>query len=750
MFTVTGGAGHGLMPGLQNLVMSGRPGSQGGRGHSRTVASSVSWAEAARRLQGLTPAEIAVLSSQSAQLLSQLMWNRQTRASPATWEALVSSAIAALARPAQQPRHPTILNSSGLLMPASPLLLNVRGFKTRIRNSGGSSGFSAFNRKKDGSGEGETEDERFREVLNKLNISPGEKEKVHVALLSYAVGAQGETGDKGTGKGKEAPKGGFFNTGGAGVMRRGDTYLFRICNVIIIAGALFALSQLFGMSLFGRMSRVANEIAPEDIEVTFEDVKGCDEAKQELQEVVEFLMNPEKFSALGGKLPKGCLLVGPPGTGKTLLARAVAGQAGVPFFYASGSEFDEVLVGQGARRVRDLFKAAKERAPCVIFLDEIDSVGSKRSSSELHPYANQTINQLLSEMDGFVSNEGVIVLGATNRPRDLDKALLRPGRFDTQVEVPNPDAKGRRDILGLYLNKIKHDDTVDIESLAARTTGFSGADLQNLVNTAAIRAAVENKQWVGMIDMELAYDKQTLGTEMKSRSRPREDLEITAYHEAGHTLVAYFTKDTMPLHKVTILAKGHSGGHTAFTPTENMEWHNTKAQMKSRMDVSMGGRVAEELIFGKEKVTSGASSDLESATSTAERMVKSFGMSDKVGLRVQGNSDSNDIAPATKEIMDNEIKLILDDSYKRATTVLTQHKKELVMLAEALLKYETLDADDVKCIVEQKRPPVPKQSTPPPPPGSLMAGIRQTPPLTPLAPNLPVPGLTVESTPQSV
>jgi ATP-dependent metalloprotease len=414
-------------------------------------------------------------------------------------------------------------------------------------------------------------------VLSKLNISPEEKEKVHIALLSYATGAQGqaEGGDKAAERAKEPLKLFRFSPGHLW------TYLSRLATILVIVSITIFLAQIYGWPILSRATRGANEISPEDIEVTFDDVKGCDEAKEELQEVVEFLMNPDKFTALGGKLPKGCLLIGPPGTGKTLLARAVAGQAGVPFFYASGSEFDEVLVGQGARRVRDLFKAAKERAPCVIFLDEIDSVGSKRSSSELHPYANQTINQLLNEMDGFVSNEGVIVLGATNRKDDLDKALLRPGRFDTQVEVPHPDVKGRKEILGLYLSKIKHDDSVNVESLAARTTGFSGADLQNLVNTAAIRAAVDNKDWVGMAELEVAYDKQVMGTEWKSRVRPREDLEITAYHEAGHTLVAFFTKDSMPLHKVTILAKGQSGGHTGFTPPESAQWHQTKAQVTS-------------------------------------------------------------------------------------------------------------------------------------------------------------------------
>merc|ERR1712212_417380 len=619
--------------------------------------------------------------------------------------------------------------------------VQARGFKSRARGAT-ETGFSSFNRLKKGQADAEksAEDKRFKEVLSKLNISPEEKEKVHIALLSYATGAQGE-GEKKGGAGKQASR--FnVNTGNFWV------YLSRLATVLVIVAITISLTQIYGLPSLSRMStKLTNEIAPEDIDVTFDDVKGCDEAKQELRDVVEFLMNPDKFSALGGKLPKGCLLVGPPGTGKTLLARAVAGEAGVPFFYASGSEFDEVLVGQGARRVRDLFKAAKERAPCVIFLDEIDSVGGKRSSSDLHPYANQTINQLLNEMDGFVSNEGVIVLGATNMRDHLDKALLRPGRFDNQVEVGRPDVKGRREILGLYMSKIKHDDSIDVESIASRTTGFAGADLQQLVNSATIHAATENKDSVGMSDFEWAYDKQVMGTEWKSRVRPREDLEITAYHEAGHTLVALLTKDAMPLHKVTILAKGQSGGHTGFTVPENMQWHQTKSQMNARMDVAMGGRVAEELIFGTEKITGGASSDLSMATSTAVNMVKRLGMSEKVGLRVQYDDpvQNMEYGPSTRELTDEEINRILNESYKRATNLLTKHKKELVLLAEALLKYETLDAEDVRCIVEQKRPPTASQK----PTSSGGTSVPAAPgrrPLPPL-PTLPLPAAETSPAP---
>lgn len=373
----------------------------------------------------------------------------------------------------------------------------------------------------------------------------------------------------------------------------------------------------------------ANEVLQEEIDVTFDNVKGVDEAKQELQEIVEFLKNPEKFSALGGKLPKGVLLVGPPGTGKTLLARAVAGEAGVPFFHAAGPEFDEILVGQGARRVRDLFATAKQKAPCVIFIDEIDSVGAKRTNSVLHPYANQTINQLLTEMDGFRQNEGVIVLGATNRRDDLDKALIRPGRFDVEIQVPLPDFAGRKEIIKLYIDKIKYSNDVDLDVLARGTTGFTGADLENMINQAALRAAIDGLTSVSMLYIENSRDKVLMGPEKKNRIPDEEANRITAYHEAGHALVAHYTKDSHPLHKVTIIPRGPSLGHTAYIP-EKEAYHITKAQMLATMDTLMGGRAAEELIFGQDKVTTGASSDLKKATRMAMNMVKDWGMSDKV------------------------------------------------------------------------------------------------------------------------
>ncbi|XP_005177130.1 ATP-dependent zinc metalloprotease YME1L isoform X2 [Musca domestica] len=479
-------------------------------------------------------------------------------------------------------------------------------------------------------------------------------------------------------------------------------YLKQLLVIVVFIGIFVSLFSSSNGSMFRIQLGNQVEVDPEEIHVTFEDVKGCDEAKQELKEVVEFLKNPEKFSNLGGKLPKGVLLVGPPGTGKTLLARAVAGEANVPFFHAAGPEFDEVLVGQGARRVRDLFKAAKQRAPCVIFIDEIDSVGAKRTNSVLHPYANQTINQLLSEMDGFHQNAGVIVLGATNRRDDLDQALLRPGRFDVEVVVNTPDFTGRKEIITLYLSKILHDE-IDLDMLARGTSGFTGADLENMINQAALRAAIDGAETVTMKHLETARDKVLMGPERKARLPDEEANLITAYHEGGHAIVAYYTKESHPLHKVTIMPRGPSLGHTAYIP-EKERYHVTKAQLLAMMDTMMGGRAAEELIFGAEKITSGASSDLKQATSIATHMVKDWGMSEKVGLRTiesnKGMFPNETLGPNTVEAVDAEIKRILNESYERAKNILRKHAKEHKALAEALLKYETLDAEDIKAIMK--------------------------------------------------
>ena len=440
-----------------------------------------------------------------------------------------------------------------------------------------------------------------------------------------------------------------------------DMVAFTIMLVILMSVLESSVGGPFKRALIGG----GHEVHPEEIDVSFHDVKGVAEAKQELQEVVEFLKNPDKFSHLGGKLPKGVLLVGPPGTGKTLLARAVAGEAGVPFFHASGPEFDEVFVGQGARRVRDLFAQAKLRAPCVVFIDEIDSVGQKRTNSVVHPYANQTINQLLTEMDGFKQNEGVVVIGATNRREDLDKALLRPGRFDVEVPVPPPDLKGREELFEYYLSKIKKGSDVVADILAKRTTGFTGADIENMINQAALRAAIDGASSVSMTHMEYSRDKVIMGPAKKNRIPDEEANRITAFHEGGHTIVSYFTKEALPLHKVTIISRGQSLGHTAFIPEKEM-YHTTKAQMLARLDVSMGGRAAEEVVFGSEKVTSGAFSDLSEATQIATQMVKMYGMSDKVGLRTFNDpAENKDLSAATTDAIDLEIKRILQVSFSR-------------------------------------------------------------------------------------
>lgn len=468
----------------------------------------------------------------------------------------------------------------------------------------------------------------------------------------------------------------------------------------------------FKRALLGRTF----EIQPEEIDVTFADVKGCDESKKELADIVEFLKRPNKFSRLGGKLPKGVLLVGPPGTGKTLLARAVAGEAGVPFFHAAGSEFDEILVGQGARRVRDLFERAKQRTPCVIFIDEIDSIGGKRTSSMFHPYANQTVNQLLSEMDGFAQNEGVIVMGATNRANDLDKALVRPGRFDVQVTVPVPDYKGRKELFEHYLSKVRASRDIDIDMMCRTTVGFTGADIENLINQGALKSATENLDIVTQDSLEFARDKILMGPERRTRLPDKEQSLMTAYHEGGHAMVAYFTEKANKLHKVTIVSRGDSLGHTSTLPERDM-YCQTKEQLMASMDVMLGGRVAEELIYGRDRVTTGCSDDLKKANYLASKMVRDFGMSERIGMRVIRDDESamqnqvivSGFPDATSELVESEISKYLDESKERVRKILTEHRNELILLAEALVKYETLDAAEVKLVIEGKDPKVLRQ-----------------------------------------
>ncbi|XP_027351628.1 ATP-dependent zinc metalloprotease FTSH 11, chloroplastic/mitochondrial-like isoform X2 [Abrus precatorius] len=434
------------------------------------------------------------------------------------------------------------------------------------------------------------------------------------------------------------------------------------------------------------------EVMPEKNVKTFKDVKGCDDAKQELEEVVEYLKNPSKFTRLGGKLPKGILLTGAPGTGKTLLAKAIAGEAGVPFFYRAGSEFEEMFVGVGARRVRSLFQAAKKKAPCIIFIDEIDAVGSTRKQWEGH--TKKTLHQLLVEMDGFEQNEGIILMAATNLPDILDPALTRPGRFDRHIVVPNPDVRGRQEILELYLQDKPISDDVDIKAIARGTPGFNGADLANLVNVAAIKAAVEGAEKVTAAQLEFAKDRIIMGTERKTMFISEESKKLTAYHEGGHAIVALNTEGAHPIHKATIMPRGSALGMVTQLPSSD-ETSVSKKQLLARLDVCMGGRVAEELIFGQDYVTTGASSDLHTATELAQYMVSNCGMSDAIGpVHIKERPSSE-----MQSRIDAEVVKLLREAYDRVKTLLKKHEKALHALANALLEYETLSAEEIRRIL---------------------------------------------------
>ena len=441
--------------------------------------------------------------------------------------------------------------------------------------------------------------------------------------------------------------------------------------------------------------------------VTFDDVAGVDEAKEDLQEIVDFLKDPSKFQRLGGKIPKGALLIGPPGTGKTLLARAIAGEAGVPFFTISGSDFVEMFVGVGASRVRDMFEQAKKNAPCIIFIDEIDAVGRHRGAGlgGGNDEREQTLNQLLVEMDGFEANEGIILIAATNRPDVLDPALLRPGRFDRQVVVPNPDVNGRERILRVHARNVPLSADVDIKVIARGTPGFSGADLANLVNEAALMAARKNRRMVTQHDFEQSKDKVMMGAERRSMAMTEDEKKLTAYHEGGHAILALTVPNTDPVHKATIIPRGRALGMVMQLP-ERDKLSMSFEQMTSRLTILMGGRVSEEIIFGKEHVTSGASSDIQQATKLARAMVTQWGFSDELGVVMYGeNQDevflghsvarTQNISEETARLIDSEVKKLVQGGYEEAKRILTERIDDLHILAKALLEYETLTGDEI-------------------------------------------------------
>ena len=473
-----------------------------------------------------------------------------------------------------------------------------------------------------------------------------------------------------------------------------------------------------GAMSFGR-SR-ARLLGEDQVKVTFSDVAGAEEAKEEVKELVDFLRDPNKFQKLGGKIPRGVLLVGSPGTGKTLLAKAVAGEARVPFFTISGSDFVEMFVGVGASRVRDMFEQAKKQAPCIIFIDEIDAVGRHRGAGlgGGHDEREQTLNQLLVEMDGFEGNEGVIVVAATNRPDVLDPALLRPGRFDRQVVVPLPDIRGREQILKVHMRKVPLDGNVEPIVIARGTPGFSGADLANLVNEAALFAARANQRTVTMLEFEKAKDKIMMGAERRSMVMSDEEKQLTAYHEAGHAIVGLLVPDHDPVHKVTIIPRGRALGVTMFLP-ESDRYSHSKQRLESQLSSLFGGRIAEEIIFGADKVTTGASNDIQRATEIARNMVTRWGLSSRLGPLVYGEDEEQvflghsvarhkEISDETANAIDEEVRLVIDKNYRRSENLLNDNMDKLHMMADALMKYETIDKNQIKDIMSGNTPRPPE------------------------------------------
>ncbi len=494
--------------------------------------------------------------------------------------------------------------------------------------------------------------------------------------------------------------------------------------LLLIGVWIFFMRQMQGGGGRGAMSfgkSRARLLTEDKNKVTFEDVAGVEEAKEEVQELVDFLKEPSKFQKLGGRIPRGVLMTGSPGTGKTLLARAIAGEAKVPFFTISGSDFVEMFVGVGASRVRDMFEQGKKNAPCIIFIDEIDAVGRHRGAGlgGGHDEREQTLNQLLVEMDGFEANDGVIVIAATNRPDVLDPALLRPGRFDRQVHVPLPDIRGREQILKVHMRKVPLDEDVDPGIIARGTPGFSGADLANLINEAALFAARASKRLVNMEDFELAKDKVLMGVERRSIVMPEEERLNTAYHESGHTVVAKVLKNTDPVHKVTIIPRGRALGVTMQLPVEDRYSHDRNFLL-SRIAVLMGGRVAEEIFMGQ--MTTGAANDFEQATDMARNMVARWGMSDELGTRIYGENESEvflgrdvtthrNLSNSMAELVDSEISRIINDQYTSAKEIIETHRDKVETMAHALMEWETLDADQIDAVMEGRDPAPPSSSS---------------------------------------
>ena len=494
--------------------------------------------------------------------------------------------------------------------------------------------------------------------------------------------------------------------------------------LILVAIWIFFMRQMQGgaggrgaMSFGKSRARMLSE---DQVKVTFQDVAGAEEAKEEVTEMVDFLRDPSKFQKLGGKIPKGVLMVGPPGTGKTLLARAIAGEAKVPFFTISGSDFVEMFVGVGASRVRDMFEQAKKHAPCIIFIDEIDAVGRHRGAGlgGGHDEREQTLNQLLVEMDGFEGNEGVIVIAATNRPDVLDPALLRPGRFDRQVVVPLPDVRGREQILKVHMRKIPAAEDVKASILARGTPGFSGADLANLVNEAALFAARANKKMVDMEDMEKAKDKIMMGAERRSMVMSDDEKRLTAYHESGHAIVGRLVPEHDPVHKVSIIPRGRALGVTLFLP-EDDRFSYSKQRLESSISSLFGGRLAEELIFGADSVTTGAQNDIHRATEIARNMVTKWGLSDKLGPLTYSEEEQEvflghsvtqhkSVSDETSHLIDEEIRHVIERNYERARGILVEHMDQLHAMAAALMKFETIDAEQIDDIMAGRSPRPPR------------------------------------------